>query len=184
MLRDIDESNFDEIVVQKIKANKIVLKRAEYAQRRARVKIHCRLVGVVLLHVKNCYKMYKPLPQRCPFCQAYLCYRKYRTPLHSFGTMKMPRQRRTIKHTIAQAYVYINKYIFTLSSICTATQSLFLLFVCSDEKTSQRYRERFLTETVRITIHLENYQSCLFDSFSAMVRVYTKTRTALLRVCL
>ena len=42
------------------------------------------------------------------------------------------------------AYVHINKYIFTLSSICTATQSLFLLFVCSDEKTSQRYRERFL----------------------------------------
>ena len=93
MLRDIDQSNFDEFVlenpvVSKKERSKVVLRYAKYARRRVHQKIRCRLVVNGTRYLRKCYKTYKPLPQRCPFCQAYLCYRKYRTPLSSFGTMK------------------------------------------------------------------------------------------------
>lgn len=93
MLRDIDQSNFDEFVLE----NPVVSNKRK-KQSRAEVCKICSakgtpenplsLGGCGTITCEKCYKTYKPLPQRCPFCQAYLCYRKYRTPLSSFGTMK------------------------------------------------------------------------------------------------
>ena len=88
MLRDIDESNFDEIVVQKNKSKQDRAEACGICSTTGTRENPLSLGGCGTITCENCYKTYKPLPQRCPFCQAYLCYRKYRTPLHSFGTMK------------------------------------------------------------------------------------------------
>ena len=94
MLRDIDQSYFDEIDL----SNTIVQKEVNKRDRDDMCKIcsttgtrenPLSLGGCGTITCENCYKKYKPLPDRCPFCQAYLCYRKYRTPLYSFDTHAM-----------------------------------------------------------------------------------------------
>ena len=46
------------------------------------------LGGCAIITCENCYKEYKFLPTRCGLCQAYLCYRKYRSPLLSLQSPK------------------------------------------------------------------------------------------------
>ena len=94
MLRDINDSNFELMLDESYQSNKTKKNQSiETATCRICNTFHTNrnplsLGGCAIITCENCYKEYKFLPTRCGLCQAYLCYRKYRSPLLSLQSPK------------------------------------------------------------------------------------------------